>query len=69
MDPGRPGQSLQADLVAAHALTEISGNDITVGAVNVGALASDRGTGNAAASALVSIHGSGSQQFPPSQLP
>jgi len=50
-----------ADLVAAHAMTDVGGNNVTVsGDVNVEALASDRGSGNAVASALVNIHGSGS---------
>jgi filamentous hemagglutinin family protein len=55
----------RADSVSAHALTELGGNDVTVaGAINVAALASDRGTGIAVASALVSIHGTEIQHFP-----
>jgi hypothetical protein len=53
-----------AALVAAHAMTDAGGNFVAVsGAVNVEALASDRGNGNAVASALVNIH-TETQQFP-----
>src|SRR5206468_8141622 len=45
-----------ATSVAAHTLTELTGSNVTVaGAIDIEALASDRGSGGAAATALLNV--------------